>query len=116
MPSFTDAVAALVFVAVGTFAVLLRRQGQRIDQNQETNMAQFDSLNEDVAAVKAEVGSLADRIEAAVAAANDDTADQAAIDAADADLRGALEAMRALAQAPAPAPVEEPPAPAEPTF
>lgn len=107
-------VAVLVAVAsVGVLAVLLRRQGQRIDQNQEANMAEFDSLNADVAAVKSEVGSLADRIEAAVAAARDDTADQAAVDAADTDLRNALDAMRALAQAPAPA--EEPPAPTEPT-
>lgn len=105
--SLTYAVSATALAAVGVIAVLLRRQGQQIHENQEITMAQFDQLKQDIAELKAGIADLAARVEAALDRAQDDDADQAAVDSAQAEIRAAIDQMKAIAATPAP---EEPPA------
>ena len=57
-------------------------QNQRIIQQQEKIMAQFEGLDADLAAMQQSVADTAARVEAAVAVLLDDTADQAQVDAA----------------------------------
>lgn len=114
------AVAGVV-IAAGCVAITLwLRQGfeERIEILEEDIMAEFDVLKQDITDLKAAVGDAAARVEAALGTLQDDSADQAAVDAAHSDLRGVLDSLNAIAQAPAPepAPAEEPAAPAEPTF
>ena len=107
------AVGAALCARIATRA--LASQQLRIDVLEEDIMAQFDSLNGHISELKATVAETADRVEAALAVKADDTADQAAVDQADADIAAAIASMRAIAQAPTPEPEPEPapePAPA----
>jgi hypothetical protein len=79
--------------------------------NQEEIMAKFDGLDADINDLRTEVGACAARVEAAIGPLMDDTADQSEVDAARAEVRAAVDALKAIAPAPEPAPE---PAPTEP--
>lgn len=111
--------AALAFGSAAAVAgLLLRRHGEQIREIQHQQgaaMAKFDQLNQDIADLRAGVGELAGRVEAALEAATGDDADQAAVDAAHGEIRTAIDQMKAIAAAPAPEPEPAPEPAPEPT-
>lgn len=79
-----------------------------IHQLKEYLMAQFDGLNGDLAELKTTVAELAERVDRRLDEVLDDSVDQAATDAAAADIREVTAALKNIAR-------DEEPTPAEPT-
>jgi hypothetical protein len=98
-------VLAGVIVAIAGIA-RLHSQLRAVLTNQETEMADFTGLSQDLADIPGAISAAADRIQAAFAAATADDADQAQVDAAKAQLDSALAGINALATAVVPAPVD----------
>ena len=71
-------------------------QNQRIIQQQEKIMAQFEGLDADLAAMQQSVADTAARVEAAVAVLLDDTADQAQVDAAPDEVQSSVDHLHAI--------------------
>lgn len=103
---------SVLAVGVGIAIGLLLGTQRRLKKNQEQIMAKFDALNAHLAEMKTALGETADRVEEALRVKGDDSADQAAVDAADAELAAAIGQLRGIAAQPAPEPEPEPePAP-----
>lgn len=100
------ATAAGVALAVAGVAYLVFQVGR--DQNrQEQLMANFEDLDTDIAELRQGVADTAARVEDALERLLDDTADQAQVEEAREEIRGALAELKAIAPA-EPAPEPEP--------
>jgi outer membrane murein-binding lipoprotein Lpp len=86
---------------------------RHLNNFQEDLMADFTGFESDMDGLKAAVADAATRVEALVATATDDSADQAQVDAARAALQDEIAALKGIAPDTAPTPAPEPAA--EPT-
>jgi len=96
--------AAVVLVGAGV-AVLLE-QTRNLHTKQEQMMADFSQFNDDLADLKQAVADAAARVEQKLDTLTDDSADQAAVDAAVASIREDVDALKAIAADDTPAPTE----------
>ncbi len=107
---------SVLAIGVGIAIGLLLGIQRRLKRNQEQVMAQFDTFNQHLAEMKTALAETADRVEEALRVKGDDSADQAAVDAADAELAAAIQQLRGIAAAPAPEPEPTPEPTPEPEF
>jgi len=98
--------AGVVLAGVGVTALL--QQLRYLRANQETIMAKFEGLDEDLDALKQAVADAAQRVEDAVGKLMDDTADQAQIDEARVEVNDAIQSLKSIAPVGEPMPPEPP--------